>query len=76
MPPAWAAMHVINNAQQRPRECSHLRGRFAYGGGVFDVGTHLRTLKRPPFFQVQGVFVLEFHRVHEQFLWRRPAKSH
>ena len=62
--------------QLRPRECSYLRGRFAYEGATLGVGARLRVLERPPFFQVRGVFVLEFHRVHEQFLWRRPAKSH
>lgn len=39
--------------QLRPRECSYLRGRFAYGGATLGVGARLRVLERPPFFRFE-----------------------
>ena len=40
--------------QLRPRECSYLRGRFAYGGAALGAGARLRVLKRPPFFKFEA----------------------
>ena len=54
MPPAWAAMHVVNNAQLRPRKCSHLRGRFAYGELTPRAGLASGRLSVRPFFRFEA----------------------